>query len=183
VNVYFDTGFFIDYFVERGHSASLLRTADRRGRTAQQLCEDALSCVVAVARKHTGQTSALTLVEAETTLFDAMQKASAGVPEKYRYLVTAARAQAIQVMSAVRLYSIQVIPLSHDVLTRVLTTLELQHHAIRAADAVHVSTAITANSDIIISTDSHVLGLDRRIANSNGSLMRCVDTDVALTLL
>ena len=183
MNVYLDTGFFIDYFVERGHSATLLRTADRRGRTVQQLCEDAHNCMVTVARNHTGQTSALTLVEAETTLFDALQSASPEVPDKYRYLVTSARAQAVQVMSAVRFNSIQVLPLSADVLNRVLTTLDLQHYAIRVADAVHVSTAMTADSDIIVSTDRHVLGLDGRIPNSSGTMMRCVDTDVALALL
>ena len=183
MRVYFDTGFFIDYFIERGHSRTLLRTADRRGRTTQKLCEDAYTCVVKVGQSHQGITSALTLVEAETTLFDALQKVSADVPEKYRYMISAARAQAVQVMTAVKLHSIQVYALSEDVLKSVLTTLELQQYAIRAADAAHVATAALAEADIIISTDKQILGLDDKIKNRNGVLMRCVDTDDAIAML
>lgn len=184
MNVYLDTGFFIDYLIERGHSASLLRTGDRRGRTIQQLSQDARECMVRITQKnHTGQTSALTLVEAETTLFDAMQTASAQVPDKHRYLITAARAQAIQVRAAARFNRIQVLPLSEDVLYRVWTELDLQQHAIRAADAVHLSTAIICGADIVISTDHHFLDIDKCIANKDGKVMRCVDTDDALDLL
>ncbi len=183
MKVYFDTGFFIDYFIERGHSGMLLRTNGRRGRTAQKLCADARLCIVQVSQNHHGITSALTLVEAETALFDALQKASSQVPDRYRYIISTARAQAVQVMTAAKFNNIQVYELTEDVLNSVLTRLELQQYAIRAADAAHIATAAIAKADIIISTDKSILGLDNKIKNDNGILIRCVDTDAAITML
>ena len=183
MKVYLDTGFFIDYFIDRGHSGTLLRTDDRRGRTVQQLCEDAQRCMVKVCQNHNGITSSLTLVEAETALFDALQKASSQVPDKYRYIISSARAQAVQVMTAAKFNNIRVYALTQDVLNTVLTKLELQQYGIRAADAAHVATAAIAEADILISTDKKIIGLDKKIKNDSGVIIRCVDTDEAIIML
>ena len=58
MRVYFDTGVFIDFLGPHGNS--ILRTADRRGRTPADVATDAGRLFEKVGRAHTGATSCLT---------------------------------------------------------------------------------------------------------------------------
>ncbi len=61
--------------------------------------------------------------------------------------------------------------------------LELQRRGIRAADALHVATALAEGAQLFITTDADLIRLDNVFENSHGERLRCVDTDQAKVLL
>jgi hypothetical protein len=54
---------------------------------------------------------------------------------------------------------------------------------VRAADALHVTTALQHDADLILSTDSGILNLDGKPKTLGGNDLRCLDSDAALSLL
>jgi predicted nucleic acid-binding protein len=60
---------------------------------------------------------------------------------------------------------------------------ELQRRGVRAADALHVTTAIAHGAQAFLTTDGTLLALDNAFVNADGVRLRCVDTDEALHLL
>jgi hypothetical protein len=83
----------------------------------------------------------------------------------------------------IELFNISVLDLTSDTIRLQLQQLELQTRGIRAADALHASSAITFGADLLVSTDNALLGLDGILVNSSGSKVMCPDTDMALRLL
>jgi predicted nucleic acid-binding protein len=183
MRVYLDTGLFLDYLAPRGHAGTFLRTANRRGRTINDLSEDAAECLACISPMHEGMTSCLTLYEVEHTMYEKLKNLSTGLTDHHRYLITSARSLTIQVLSMVRYHGIRVLDLSQSVFEKAASELELQSRAIRAADSIHMATAMMNSADVIVTADDHLLGLDCVFRNPNGAQIRCVDTDVALTLL
>ena len=183
MRVYLDTGLFLDYLAPRGHAGTFLRTADRRGRTSNRLSEDAAKCLVRISARHEGMTSCLTLYEVEHTMYEKLKNMSIGLADHHRYLITSARSLTIQVISMVRYHGIRVLDLSQSVFEKTASELELQSRGIRAADSIHVTTAMMNSADVIVTADDHLLGLDCVFRSPNGAEIRCVDTDDALTLL
>jgi predicted nucleic acid-binding protein len=54
---------------------------------------------------------------------------------------------------------------------------------IRAADALHVATAIHFNAEVFISVDEDLLKLNTLITNNQGNVINFCDTDEALSLV
>lgn len=183
MRVYLDTGVFLDYLAPRGHAGNFLRITDRRGRTVEQLSKDAERCLIAIGSKHEGVTSCLTLYEVEHAMYEKLKNLSSGLSDRHRYLITSARSLTVQVLSMVRYHEIQVLDLSQVIFQKTVSEIELQSRAIEAADSIHIATAILHDMDLIISTDDHMLNLNRVFTNSSGGQIQCVDTDEALLVL
>ena len=60
---------------------------------------------------------------------------------------------------------------------------ELQRRGVRAADALHFTTAIAHGAQVFLTIDGMLLALDNAFMNADGVHLRCVDTDEALQLL
>jgi predicted nucleic acid-binding protein len=76
-----------------------------------------------------------------------------------------------------------VVDLTSTIIKAQFINLELQMQGIRAADALHITTALIGDADILITGDEHLLSLDSFIPKSNGQVLRCVDTNNALPLI
>lgn len=183
MRVYLDTGVFIDYFINRSHAGHYLRTGRRRGRTPKRLQKDVESCLSRISRKHKGFTSSLTLYELEHALFTAMKDAYKGSSHSIPLLLSSARAAVVQGMTAAQIYKISLVDVSETIILKQVREVALQFHGIMAADSLHIITAIETDADVVISTDTHMHKLDKVFHNNRGLQIRCVDTDVALTLL
>ena len=83
----------------------------------------------------------------------------------------------------VDLFNISIIDLTPAIIRMQLQQETLQTRGIRAADALHMVTAIWFDADLVISTDDALLQLDGSTRNSRGDAIACQDTDVALSLL
>jgi predicted nucleic acid-binding protein len=80
-------------------------------------------------------------------------------------------------------FKIKLSDLTRAVFVAQSSNIELQERGIRAADALHVTTAIAEGAELLITTDSNLIRLDNIFENSAGATLRCVDTDQALALL
>jgi hypothetical protein len=183
MNVYFETGPFLDYLSRRGHVGPILRPGERRGRSVEHLAEDAEDCFKKAQAHHNAVTSSITLYEVENALYLALSKESAGLSDRQRYLITSARSVAIQVLSVVAFHSVDVLPLTQAVFEWAVTELELHRRGIKAADSLHVASASTSDADVIITADDDILKLDKVFTNNRGKPIRCIDSDVGKDLL
>lgn len=183
MKAYLDTGVFIDYLIYRGHAGSFLREKGRRNRTIPQLSTDVAECLNKVQDSHEGFTSTLTLYEAEEALFSKLLKSSKGIEDRQRYIVSSSRNLIIQILAIMYQYDLQLLNLSEDIIRTQAQNLELQIRGVRAADSLHMATAITYNADLIISTDKHLLNLNEIFRNRNSTLIKCLDTNEAKNYL
>jgi hypothetical protein len=142
VRVYLDTGLLIDYLVPRGHIGSGLRTVGRRGRALADIFADADHLLERISRKHKGATSVLTYYEVEEALYKELAAAAKGVPHAAALLIPAARGIVHQTDAVLSLFQIEVLELSAATVRDQLRELELQRRGVRAADALHLATAI-----------------------------------------
>jgi predicted nucleic acid-binding protein len=182
VKVYLETGIFIDYLSSRGMAQSL-RIAPRRGRGPGELSLDAEMLLQRVAASHVGATSVLTCYEVEEAIHHDLAKVVKGVSIGELLIIAPARALMTQTVTALEYFGIQLLSLTADTIDHQLQTLELQKRGVRAADALHVTTAVDFNADIVVSTDDGILQLDGVLRNQSGHPMRCVDSDTCLSLL
>ena len=83
----------------------------------------------------------------------------------------------------VDLFNIYVLDLTSATVRLQLQQLSLQTRGIRAADALHVATAIAFDADLLVSTDDAILNLDGIIVNTQGQPIVCRDTDLAIQSL
>jgi len=183
VNAYIDSGVFIDYLVGRGHAGPYLRSADRRGRTPAQLGQDAEACLTRLATGHVTLTSPLSCYEVEEALYRELKRSATGVAHGDRFIIPAARAVITQTLVTINLFGIRMVDLTSAIIAAQCQNIELQMRGVRAADALHVTTAVLAGAEMIISTDDDILKLDGVFTAGNGTPLRCVDTDIALTLI
>lgn len=175
---YLDSGIFVDYFVHQGMLDPSFRSASRRGRSPLRLGEDATVCLKTLALRGAAMTSTLTVYELEEAAYRSLRPTMRGVANRDRTLVGLARASASLAMSTAGTFSVEMLDLTSNIMTAVSKNELLQSRGIRAADAIHVITALEANADLLITADGTMLDLDGVF----GSL-RCVDTDEALRLL
>lgn len=98
-------------------------------------------------------------------------------------IIPAARAVIVQTLAIIELYKIELLDLTFSVVIAQCANVALQMRGIRAADALHVTTALAHGAEVLITRDSTLLALDRALVNANGIRLRCVDTDEALPLL
>lgn len=178
MRVYLDTGVFIDYLSARTTSA--LRTSGRRGRALADIPTDAEQLLRVLAQKHQAATSCLTYYEVEEALFKLLAIAAKGNPNAQKLLVPAARSLMIQTQMVVRSFRISVLDLTSGIIETQLKTVELE--GIRAADALHIATALEFRAELIVSTDDGVLGLHEMLSTNSGKV-KCLDTNDALRLL
>ena len=182
MKVYLDSGVFIDYLIGRGHTSSFLRATERRGRAPARLLADAEACFSAIVQQHEGITSTLTCYEVEEAMYRELRRTSEA-PNVDRFIIPAARAVITQTLVTIELFKIALLDLTSAVVIAQCDNVELQRRGIRAADALHVTTAIAHGAQIFLTTDGTLLALDNAFENVDGVRLRCVDTDEALQLL
>jgi predicted nucleic acid-binding protein len=184
VKVYLDSGVFIDLLNGRGDTTSYLRSTKRRGRDPERLRADAEKCFAAILDRHSGATSTLTCWEVEEAMYGELVRRSpeATVADR-RVFVPAARLLVTQTLGTADSFKIKLSDLTRAVFVAQSRNVELQDRGIRAADALHITTAIAEGAELLITTDSNLIRLDNAFENSAGATLRCVDTDQALALL
>jgi len=183
VRVYFDTGVFIDFLSTRGNSNALLRSSERRGRLPAEIAADAERIFERVSKAHIGATSCLTYYEVEEALYRLLVQSAKGISRADTMLIPAARAITTQVQMVVELFNMSVLDLTSGTVRLQLREVDLQTRGVRAADALHVATAIKFDADLLVSTDEAGLDLDGVLVNLRGRKIICCDTDRALELL
>jgi predicted nucleic acid-binding protein len=183
VKVYLDSGVFIDYLIGRGHTGPYLRAVDRRGRAPERLLTDAETCLSSILERHTGITSSLTCYEVEEALYRALRGSTAGVSNADRFIIPAARAVITQTLMTIDWFKIVLVDLTSAVVNAQCGNLELQKRGIRAADALHITTALAEDAQVFITTDADLIRLNEVFRNRSGVSLRCVDTDAAIALL
>lgn len=184
MKAYLDAGVFLDYLIGEDHPGANLRSTKRRGRNPERLRMDVEECLTAIHDRHTGVTSTVTCWEVEEALYGELVRQS---PESRfnarRLFVPGARLLVRQTLGAIDFFTIQLIDLTRLVVAAQSSNVELQHRGIRAADALHVTTALAEGAELLITTGAELIRLDNVFRNSAGAALRCVDTDQALSLL
>ena len=183
MRVYLDTGIFVDYLSVRSGIGAGLRSSPRRGRSPLQLNADAESLLKTIAKKHKGATSVLTFYEAEEALYAQLSASTKGISNAQAMIIPPSRSLPLQVHAAAVLFNIAVCDLTAATIKTQLSNFDLQTRGTRAADAIHMVTAIEFDSDMVVSGDSGILTLDRVLMNKRANALVCCDSDVALTLL
>jgi len=183
LKIYLDTGVFIDYLSPLILGGINLRPTNRRGRTPAQLSQDAESVLKKIASSHLAATSSLTYYEVEEALFKQFTSVTIGMENASNFRVLAARSIVVQTFNVVRFFGITALDLTSTILELQLNCLELQMRGIRAADALHVATAIHFNAEVFISVDEDLLKLNTLITNNQGNAINFCDTDTALLLI
>lgn len=183
MKVYLDSGVFIDYLIGRGHTSSFLRATERRGRAPKRLLEDAEACFSAIVQRHEGMTSSLTCYEVEEAMYRELRRTTNEVPSVDRFIIPAARAVITQTLVTIELFKIVLLDLTLAVVVAQCDNVELQRRGIRAADALHITTALAHGAQVFITTDAALLALDNAFVNADDLRLRCVETDEALRLL
>lgn len=181
MRVYVDTGTLIDYLAQAAPTASILRSAQRRGRTPTKLFDDSRDVLNRIATAHQGATSALTFYEVEEALYKQLVANTRGVPHAVSARVTAARPIVAQALIAARLFGLQILEIGEHTVSLLSGHAVLLVNAVRAADGLHIISAIDFDADLVLATDAS--GLDGVLFNWRGLPIRFCDTDVALTLL
>lgn len=181
MKVYLDSGVFIDFLIGRGHTRSFLRATERRGRPPERLLADAEACFSAIVERHEGITSTLTCYEVEEAMYRELKRSPNQAVD--RYIIPAARAVIMQTLVIIDIFTIALLDLTSAVVIAQCDNGELQRRGVRAADALHVTTALAHGAQMFITTDGHLLALDNVFVNADGIRVRCVDTDEALSLL
>jgi predicted nucleic acid-binding protein len=183
VRIYIDTGVFIDYLSPQAIAGSTLRSTSRRGRTPQALFQDAENALKRLAASHTGATSSLTFYEVEESLFRQLTSAATGMVNASTLRVLVARSIVPQTVTAARFFGIEVLDLTVATVEAQLRNVDLHMRGVRAADALHIASAIDFDAEALISADEDMLKLDGVIVNKSGIPIKFCDTDKALTLL
>lgn len=183
MKVYIDTGVFIDYLSPQAIAGATLRSANRRGRTPQKLFEDAENVLKLIASSCVGATSSLTYYEVEEALFKQLASVATGMTNANTLRVLTARSIMPQTVTAVRFFGINVLDLTATIVESQLNNVELHIRGIRAADALHVASAINFDAEVLISVDEDLLKLNSVILNRSGTPIKFCDTDIALTIL
>jgi predicted nucleic acid-binding protein len=184
VKAYLDSGVFIDYLVAEDHPGFYLRSTKRRGRDPERLRTDAEKCLTAIWQRHSGATSSVTCWEVEEAMYGELvrQSPNAGSQARRRF-IPPARYFVTQALTTIDYFRIELVDLTRLVVAAQCRNLELQHRGIRAADALHIITALAEGAELFITTDAELIRLDNVFENSAGATLRCVDTDQALALL
>lgn len=183
MKAYLDSGVFIDYLVGRGHTGAYLRSTERRGRKPAQLGKDAEACLKKLSSGHSAITSSLTCYEVEEALYRELKRSATEIDHADRFIIPAARAVITQALVTIELFGIEMVDLTPAIVKAQCQNLELQTRGIRAADALHVTTAMLLGADILMTSDEDLLHLDNIFTNRAGTVLRCVETHTAIGLL
>jgi predicted nucleic acid-binding protein len=133
--------------------------------------------------RHELCTSALTYYEVEEAVYKVLRQETKGIEQAGRLCIPAARSVVPQVKIMVEMFCIQVLELSSSMVDEQLRERGFEIEGVRAADSLHLTTALKHGADLFISGDGHLLTLDSKFDNSVGKPLRVVDTGHALGLL
>lgn len=114
----------------------------------------------------------------EEAAYRVFRAPSRGMAHRDRTIVPPARVVASQTLNAASLFAIRLLDLTPEIVAAVCNDRDLQSRGIRAADAIHITTALHAQADLFITADKSMLVLDGFFPK-----LRCIDTDEALRLL
>jgi predicted nucleic acid-binding protein len=106
-----------------------------------------------------------------------------GEPITKHLIIPVARDLVSHTLLTLDLFRIKLVDLTRVIVAAQCNNLKLQERGIRAADALHITTALAEGAELLITTDSNLIRLDNVFENSAGAPLRCVDTDQALALL
>jgi len=180
LKIYLDTGIFIDYLTAPASHG--LRTAGRGTRSISQVALDAEKLLRMASQKHQAATSCLTYYEVEEALYKSLALSAKGVPHAQKLLVPAARSLMIQAQGVVQTFGIVALNVTPATIALQLQTTILSTEGIRAADALHIATALEYEAELLVTADEQILNLDNMLSVPSGKL-RCLDSDGALQLL
>jgi predicted nucleic acid-binding protein len=184
VKAYLDSGVFIDYLAAEAGPGANLRSTKRRGRDPERLRTDAEQCLTAIRVHHGGTTSTVTCWEVEEALYAELVRQSPGASSRARRrFIQPARQFVTQTLTASDFFRIKVVALTRTIVEAQCANVQLQDRGIRAADSLHITTALAEGAELLITTDSNLIRLDNVFENAAGAFLRCVDTDHALSLL
>ncbi len=183
MRVYLDTGVFVDYLTLLGPQYAAMRSVSRRGRSATQLAVDSARLFEKFSRSHSGATSCLTFYEGEEAFYGVLKRAPSSVPQDRKTLIDAARDCPVLIRMIIKGFGLQVCDLTLATIEAQLQQRQLRTRGIRAADALHIATAIAFDAELFVSADSSLLALDGLMRNLSGSPVRFVDSDSALPML
>jgi predicted nucleic acid-binding protein len=183
VKAYIDTGIFIDYLSARGPVGPYLRKTNRRGRSPAQLGAGAEKCFMLLAKKHEALTSSLTFYEGEEAMYGELRASTSGAAYADKFIIPAARVTVRQILMVIESFNIEIVELAGETVLAQCGNIKLETEGVRAADALHVTTALLHDADLILSTDSGILNLDGKLKTPGGNYLRCLDSDAALPLL
>lgn len=88
------------------------------------------------------------------------------------------RTDARELLQFIQAHRIRVVDLTAAIVRAEIADRDLRRRGVRAADALHITTAIAEGAQLFITGDSRLMALDGVFAG-----LRCVDTDAALPLL
>ena len=182
--MYLDTGVFYDYLIYRSMMGGVVRTRGRRNRSINQLSQDVEDCLKSFRRNaHDVFTSSITFLEVEESIYERLRRTLPSVDDRHKYLIMSSRPNILQVITICNQYNIDIINFSIDLARKSVENCQLQSLGIRARDTIHLVSAIDVNADLVISTDRHLLNLNRQITNANGNPIQCLDTNDAKNIL
>jgi hypothetical protein len=177
--VYCDTGVFFDYMIYTSYAGVVLRTTPRRKRDVSIHYSDAEECLEKIDKSHQGITSCHTLYEVEGAMYEALKARARGVPHAAKWMILSARPVISQVLMVVDLFGIEVKDLTRDSLRAAATDRLFSDGGVKLGDTLHMTIAIHNDADLIISADKHILSYDKKLVNTRGTSIRCLDTDEA----
>lgn len=183
MKAYLDSGIFIDYLIGRGHAGPYLRSSSRRGRSPSKLGLDAETCLTRLAAQHRSLTSSLTGYEVEEAMYRELKNSVSGVPRAAVYIIPAARAVMTQTLMTINIFNVELVDLTEEIILAQCSDIGLQMRGMRAADALHITTALLHDADLLLSTDASILDLDGELKTVTGKTMKCLDTDAAIRIL
>jgi predicted nucleic acid-binding protein len=181
--VYCDTGFFFDYMSNTIPAGGVLRTTPRRKRDVSILHSDAAECLEKIDKSHQGITSCHTLYEVEGAMYANLRIRASGVPNAAKMLILSARPVISQVLVVMDLFRIEVKDLTRDLLRAAATDGVFLNDGVKLGDTLHMTIAIHHDADIIMSSDKDILSYDKKLLNTRGTPIRCLDTDGAKLIL
>jgi hypothetical protein len=116
-------------------------------------------------------------------MYRELKRSASGVADGGRYLIPAARAVLTQTLMTIEAFGIELVELTQDVVLTQCQDIALQMKGVRAADALHVTTALLHDADLLLSADAGILRLDGEFKTITGKALRCLDTDAGMGLL
>ena len=185
MRVYLDSGPIIDYLRFRTPLVDSLRQNKRGKRTPSQISADLEKCFTGLKRPgHSALTSTLTFVELENALYAEMKKKATSIKSnKASFLLLTSHALVDATLAICNLESVQVVNLEPAHVQMTMNDSAMKSRGLSFRDSLHLSTAILADADALLTGDGGLKKLDSMFRNMNGTAIRCLDSDMLHPLL
>jgi predicted nucleic acid-binding protein len=104
-------------------------------------------------------------------MYRKLKSSTSGVPNANKYLIVSARPAVTQTLMTVDTFGIQLVELTKEVVRAQCGDLTLQMKGVRAADALHVTTALLHDAELLLSADEDILKLDGELSTVTGKVL------------